>query len=59
METVITVLWLVAIAIYIYGAWWFLRRVLGAEDRWTHWLVGMVLWACLGPFALVVIGVTT
>jgi hypothetical protein len=58
-EAGVTVLWLAAIAVYVYGAWWFLKHALAAPDRWVKWLGGMALWACLGPFAIVLVAVTT
>jgi hypothetical protein len=57
LAALVTVLWLVAIAVYLYGAWWFLKKALGSPDRWVPWLAGMALWTCLAPFALIVIGV--
>jgi hypothetical protein len=54
MGALVTLLWLAAIAAYLYGGWWFLKRALASDDRWLAWLGGMALWACLGPFALIV-----
>jgi hypothetical protein len=59
LEAFVTVLWLAGIALYVYGAWWFLKRVLAGSDRWLQWLGAMALWTCLGPFVIVLIGVTT
>jgi hypothetical protein len=58
MVALFTLLWLVAVGIYLYGAWWFLRRAV-TTDKWVQWLGAMALWTLLGPALIVVIGTTS